>query len=95
MNIVLIEIIYLLIGDKANLEQSDKLAPVFEKPSITNDAKQKSIKIECRCKGKREPKITWRKDKSDIRDIPNKYKISKRKETDNTYVYILDILVSY
>ncbi|CAF3735976.1 unnamed protein product, partial [Adineta steineri] len=43
-------------GDKTNLEQLDKLAPAFEKPKTTKDNKQKSIKIECRCKGKQEPK---------------------------------------
>ena len=76
------------------MEQSDKIAPAFEKPKITKDLKQKSIKIECRCKGKQEPKITWRKEKTDIKDTPNKYKISKTKETDDTYVFILEILVS-
>jgi hypothetical protein len=83
-----------MIGDKANLEQLDRLAPAFEKPKITKNPKQKSIKIECRCKGKQEPKITWKKDKIDIKDTPNKYKISKTKETDDTNLFILDILVS-
>jgi hypothetical protein len=82
------------IGDKANLEQLDKLAPAFEKPKITKNSKQKSIQIECRCKGKQEPKITWKKNKLDIKDTPNKYKISKTKEADDTYVFTLDILVS-
>ena len=81
-------------GDKANLDQTDKIAPAFEKPKITKDNQQKSIRIECRCKGKQEPKITWRKDKVDLKDTPNKYKISKTKEADDTYVFILDILVS-
>jgi len=83
-----------MIGDKANLEQLDRLAPAFEKPKITKNSKQKSIKIECRCKGKQEPKITWKKDKIDIKDTSNKYKISKTKETDDTNLFILDILVS-
>ena len=82
------------IGDKANLELIDKLAPALEKPKITKNSKQKSIKIECRCKGKQEPKATWRKGKTDIKDTPNKYKISKTKEADDTYVFTLDILVS-
>ena len=46
------------VGDKANLDQTDKLAPAFDKPKLTKNAKQKSVKIECRCKGKQEPKIT-------------------------------------
>jgi hypothetical protein len=82
------------VGDKANLEQLDKLAPALEKPKITKNLKQKSIKIECRCKGKPEPKISWKKEKNDLKDTANKYKISKTKETDDTYVFILDILVS-
>jgi hypothetical protein len=82
-----IKILYFSIGDKASLEQVDKLAPAFEKPQTTKDAKQKSIKIECRCKGKPEPKITWKKEKTDIKDTPNKYKISKTKEKDDTYLF--------
>jgi hypothetical protein len=85
--------VYFITGDKANLEQLDKLAPAFEKPKIIKNSKEKSIKIECRCKGKQEPKITWKKNKTEIKDTPNKYKISKTKETDDTYLFILDILV--
>ncbi|CAF5214377.1 unnamed protein product, partial [Rotaria magnacalcarata] len=80
------------IGDKASLEQTDKLAPSLEKAKVTKDAKQKSIKFEYRCKGKQEPKVTWRKSKTEIKDTPNKYKISKKKETDDTYVFTLDVL---
>ncbi|CAF1142161.1 unnamed protein product [Rotaria sordida] len=83
-----------IAGDKANLEQLDKLAPSLEKPKITKDTKQKSIKIEYRCKGKQEPKITWKKAKTEIKDTPNKYKISKKKEADDTYLCTLDILNS-
>jgi hypothetical protein len=83
------------LGDKANLEQLDKIAPAFDKPRIIKDNKQKSIKIECRSKGKPEPKITWKKNKIDLKDTPNKYKISKTKEADDTYVFILEILVSH
>jgi hypothetical protein len=86
--------IFLKLGDKASLEQLDRIAPAFEKPKITKDIKQKSIKIECSCKGKPEPKITWKKDKTEIKDTANKYKISKTKGTDDTYVFVLDILVS-
>ena len=75
------------------MEQVDKIAPAFEKPKTTNDAKQKSIKIECRCKGKQEPKVTWKKEKTEIKDAANKYKISKTKEADDTYLFILEILV--
>jgi hypothetical protein len=82
------------LGDKANLEQQDKIAPAFDKPKISKDNKQKSVRIECRCKGKAEPKVTWRKEKIDVKDTPNKYKISKNKEADDTYLFILDILVS-
>lgn len=85
---------FLSIGDKANLDQIDKLTPALQKPKITKNIKEKSIKIECRCKGKQEPKATWRKGKTDIKDTPNKYKISKTKEADDTYVFTLDILVS-
>ena len=85
--------LFLPIGDKANLEQLDKIAPAFEKPTISKDAKQKSIKIQCRCKGKQEPKIIWKKDKTEIKDTPNKYKISKTKEADDIYIFILEILV--
>ncbi|CAF4579023.1 unnamed protein product [Rotaria sp. Silwood1] len=85
-------IVIKIAGDKANLEQLDKLAPAFEKPKITKDTKQKTIKIEYRCKGKQEPKITWKKAKTEIKDTPNKYKISKKKETDDTYLCILEIL---
>ena len=84
-----------MLGDKASLDQVDRIGPAFEKPKIIKDAKQKSIKIECRCKGKPEPKITWKKDKTEIKDKPNKYKISKTKGTDDTYVFILEILVSF
>ena len=69
--------------------------PSFEKPKITKNENDKSIRIECRCKGKQEPKITWRKDKIDIKDTANKYKISKTKQTDDTNLCILDILVIY
>ncbi|CAF4995198.1 unnamed protein product, partial [Rotaria magnacalcarata] len=41
-----------IAGDKASLEQTDKLAPSLEKAKVTKDAKQKSIKFEYRCKGK-------------------------------------------
>ncbi len=85
--------LFIPIGDKANLEQLDKIAPAFEKPTITKDAKQKSIKIQCRCKGKQEPKIIWKKDKTEIKDTPNKYKITKTKESEDTYIFILEILV--
>jgi len=88
-------VFYFWIGDKANLEQLDKIAPAFEKPKITKEIKQKSIKIECRCKGKQEPKITWKKDKTEIKETANKYKITKTKETDDTYLFILEILVSF
>jgi len=87
--------IWFFIGDKANLEQLDKIAPAFEKPKTTKDTKQKSIKIECRCKGKQEPKVTWKKDKTEIKETANKYKISKTKESDDTYLFILEILVSF
>ncbi|CAF4235979.1 unnamed protein product, partial [Adineta steineri] len=79
-------------GDKANLEQLDKLAPAFEKPKTTKDTKQQSIKIECRCKGKQEPKVTWKKEKTEIKETANKYKITKTKEADDTYLFILEIL---
>ncbi|CAF1219104.1 unnamed protein product [Adineta steineri] len=79
-------------GDKANLEQLDKLAPAFKKPKTTKDNKQKSIKIECRCKGKQEPKVTWKKEKTEIKETANKYKITKTKEADDTYLFILEIL---
>jgi large subunit ribosomal protein L14 len=46
-------------------------------------------------KGKQEPKITWRKNKTEIKDTPNKYKISKKKENDDTILCTLDILVSF
>ena len=82
------------IADKASLDQVDRITPAFEKPKITKDAKQKSIKIECRCKGKPEPKITWKKEKTELKDTPNKYKITKTKEANDTYVFILEILVS-
>lgn len=71
----------------------DKIAPAFEKPLITKNNQQKSIRIECRCKGKQEPKITWKKDKTELKDTPNKYKISKVKEADDVYLFILEILV--
>jgi hypothetical protein len=87
--------LFFSIGDKANLEQLDKIAPAFEKPNITKDVKQKSIKIQCRCKGKQEPKITWKKDKTEIKDTANKYKITKTKEADDTYLFILEILVRF
>ncbi|CAF4303743.1 unnamed protein product, partial [Adineta steineri] len=51
-----------------------------------------TIKSECRCKGKLEPKIVWKKDKIEIKDKLNKYKISKTKGTDDTYTFILEIL---
>jgi hypothetical protein len=76
------------------LEQVDKIAPAFEKPQIKKDTKQKSIKIECRCKGKQEPKVTWKKEKTEIKETANKYKITKTKETEDTYLFILEILVS-
>lgn len=82
-----------LLGDKATLEQLDRLAPAFEKPTTTKNVTEKSIRIECRCKGKQEPKVTWKKEKTEIKDTPNKYKITKTKETDETYLYILEILV--
>lgn len=82
------------IAEKASLDQVDRIAPAFEKPKITQDAKQKSIKIECRCKGKPEPKFTWKKGKTELKDTPNKYKITKTKEANDTYVFVLEILVS-
>ena len=82
-----------LIGDKATLEQLDRLAPAFEKPTTTKTVTEETIRIECRCKGKQEPKITWKKEKTEIKDTPNKYKISKTKETEETYLYILEIFV--
>ncbi|CAF1402962.1 unnamed protein product, partial [Adineta steineri] len=85
-------IVLKVAGDKANLEQLDRIAPAFEKPKITKDLKQKTIKIECRCKGKLEPKIIWKKDKIEIKDKLNKYKISKTKGTDDTYTFTLEIL---
>lgn len=84
----------MFVGDKANLDQTDKLAPAFDKPKITKNAKQKSVKIECRCKGKQEPKITWKKAKVELKDTPNRYKLSKTKEADDTYLFSLEILVS-
>ncbi|CAF4918718.1 unnamed protein product [Rotaria sp. Silwood1] len=85
-------IVIKVTGDKATLEQLDRIAPAFEKPKITKDTKQKSIKIECRCQGKQEPKITWKKDKIELKDTPNKYKITKIKEANDTYIFILEIL---
>ncbi|CAF1145362.1 unnamed protein product [Rotaria sordida] len=85
-------IVIKVAGDQATLEQQDKIAPAFEKPKITKDTKQKSIKIECRCQGKQEPKITWKKDKTEIKDTANKYKITKTKEANDTYIFILEIL---
>ena len=82
------------LGDKANLEQTDRLAPAFERPKIVKNAKQKSLQIQCRCKGKGEPKVTWRKGKTDLKDTANKYKITRTKETDDYYVFILEILVN-
>ena len=82
-----------LLGDKANLDQLDKVAPAFEKPKVVKNSKQKSLQIQCRCKGKQEPKFTWRKGKTDLKDTPNKYKITRTKEADDTYVFILEILV--
>lgn len=81
-------------GDKANLDQTDKIAPGFEKPKIVKNTKQKSLQIQCRCKGKQEPKVSWRKGKTDLKDTPNKYKITRTKESDDTYLFILEILVS-
>ena len=81
-------------GDKANLDQTDKVAPGFEKPKIVKNSKQKSLQIQCRCKGKQEPKVSWRKGKTDLKDTPNKYKITRTKESDDTYLFILEILVS-
>ena len=75
------------------MEQLDKVAPAFDKPKIVQNSKQKSIQIQCRCKGKQEPKITWRKNKVDLKDTPNKYKITKVKEADDTYLFTLEILV--
>ncbi|CAF3917151.1 unnamed protein product, partial [Rotaria magnacalcarata] len=79
-------------ADKASLDHVDRVAPAFEKPKITQDAKQKSIKIECRCKGKPEPKIIWKKEKTELKDTPNKYKITKTKDANDTYIFILEIL---
>lgn len=91
----MISLSFASIGDKATLEQSDRIAPALEKPKTTKDAKQKSIKIECRCKGKPEPKITWKKDKTELKDTPNKYKITKTKEANDSYLFVLEILVYY
>ncbi|CAF1208181.1 unnamed protein product [Didymodactylos carnosus] len=87
-------IVLKVVGDKISIEQSDKLAPSFEKPKVTIATAKKSITIECRCKGKQEPKITWKKDKVDIKETPNKYKMTKTKESDDTYVFALEILNS-
>ena len=81
-------------GDKVSLDRLDGIAPAFDQPKITKDVKKKSAKIECRCKGKPEPKIVWKKDKNEIKETPNKYKISKIKEANDTYVFTLEISVS-
>lgn len=83
-----------VLGDKATLDPSDRLAPSLEKAKITKDPVLKSIKIEYRCKGRLEPRATWKKAKTDIKDTPNKYKTSKKKESDDTCIFTLDILVS-
>ena len=83
-----------LTGDKVNLEQLDKIAPALEKPKTTQSNQQKTIKIECRCTGKQEPKVVWKKEKTEIKDTANKYKITKVKESEDIYIFILEILVS-
>lgn len=70
------------------------MAPSIDKPTITKDTAQRTVKVEYRCKGKQEPKVTWRKNKVEIKDTPNKYKITKKKLTDDTSLCTLDILVS-
>ena len=81
-------------GEQAGVAKGDQIPPsVIEKPRIIKDDSKKTVRIEVRMKSKPEAQIVWFREKQSLSN-GKKYKIETRKEADNSYLHILEILVS-
>ena len=81
-------------NNKPTFAKADQISPsILEKPRVVVDDAKKSVRIEIRMKSKPEAQISWFKEKLSLTN-GKKYKIETRKEADNSYLYILEILVS-
>ena len=65
---------------------------MLEKPSIITDDAKKSVRFEVRLRAKPEAQVSWLRN-NQILKASNKYKFEVRKEADNVFVLVLEILV--
>ena len=82
-------------ANKGNLAKADLIPPtLLEKPNIITDDSKKSVRFEVRLRAKPEPQVSWLRN-NQILKASNKYKFEIRKEADNVFVLVLEILVSF
>jgi hypothetical protein len=76
------------------LTKTDLIPPtLLEKPIIISDDAKKSVRFEVRIRAKPEAQVVWLRN-SQILRASNKYKFDVRKEAENVFVLVLEILVS-
>lgn len=79
-------------GDKAGVGKGDQIPPsIIEKPRIIKDESKRTVRFEVKLRAKPDPQIKWFKEKQELTN-GKKYKIETKKEADNVFLLILEIL---
>jgi hypothetical protein len=80
-------------GDKAGVGKGDQIPPtILEKPKIIKDESKRTVRIEVRMRAKPDATITWFKEKQTLKSDNKKWKIDMKKESNNEFTLILEIL---
>lgn len=79
-------------ADQASVAKGDNIPPsMIEKPKIIKDEAKRTVRIECKLKAKPDAQISWFKDKTALATT-KKHRIETRKEADNVFLLILEIM---
>ncbi len=81
-------------GDQAGVAKGEQIPPsIIERPLIIKDEAKRTVRIECKLRAKPDPQVKWIRDKQELTN-GKKYKVEVKKEADNLFLLILEILVS-
>lgn len=80
-------------GDQAGVAKGEQIPPsIIERPRIIKDETKRTVRIECKLRAKPDPQVKWIRDKQELTN-GKKYKVEIKKESDNLFLLVLEILV--
>ncbi len=80
-------------GDQAGVAKGEQIPPsIIERPRIIKDETKRTVRIECKLRAKPDPQVKWFRDKQELTN-GKKYKVEVKKEADNLFLLVLEILV--